>query len=144
MLRALTQLRTNRVVTGIVVVGCPTYLAAYFYSVFAVLPQSAGAANTAPGSSYTVYYVPGADDWFRTWDFASTTIASNNVDWPIRYVFTASASINYVKNRLDGAGNDPSISPQLTSGGSTKYAYIEDNDPWFYPPIAMTAARSRA
>ena len=56
---------------------------------------------------------------------------STNVDWPIRYFFYGGAHVDKIKNRIDGCGNDPSLTPQLcNSGGGVNLKFIDS-----YPTI---------
>lgn len=81
-------------------------------------------ANSAPASAWSWYSTYG--DNFYTWDFLSTSDSQSNVDWALRFLFTDEAEIDYIKDRLDGHGSNPSISPHLDDDGGKKYAYVFD------------------
>ena len=84
-------------------------------------------ANTAPSGTYNLYEIDGDDIW--NWDFLSKENASwTTVDWPIRFVFGKNAKIREVKHRIDGQGQDPSISPELNVSGGDMYAWVDDGD----------------
>jgi len=44
----------------------------------------------------------------------------------MRFLFRENADIDKVKNRIDGCGGDPSISPQACNSGSAKYHAFND------------------
>ena len=48
------------------------------------------------------------------------------MDWALRFVFGENAEIDKVKDRIDGEGGDPTISPALDSSGSGKKAWVDD------------------
>ena len=50
-----------------------------------------------------------------------------NVDWPIRFHFVNGAHVNYIKNRLDGQGGDPNLSPELGEFGSGVHLKLWDS-----------------
>ena len=68
-------------------------------------------------------------DYTYNWDFLDDDDprSSSVVDWGMRFLFAGSVvDVDYIKDRLDGKGNDPSISPELDGGRSAKYSYMGD------------------
>ena len=60
-------------------------------------------------------------DYTYNWDFLDDDDprSSSVVDWGMRFLFAGSVvDVDYIKDRLDGKGNDPSISPELDGGRS--------------------------
>lgn len=83
-------------------------------------------AATAPSGSFGTITIGGTDTIYN-WDFNSSSVSSDNVDWGLRFIFWDNAEVDYVKDRLDGEGNDPWIYPQLNSlYKGSKYAYVDD------------------
>ena len=81
---------------------------------------------TAPSDSYGTITL-GSTDTIYNWDFNSSSVESDNVDWGLRFIFWDNAEVDYVKDRLDGEGNDPEIDPELDSlKKGAKYAYVDD------------------
>lgn len=68
----------------------------------------------------------GYSDYIFNWDSLDGSTSSKKVDWPVRFIFWDDANINRVKDRLDGCGGDPSLSPQVCSSSSTKYFRFND------------------
>ena len=87
-------------------------------------------AGTAPsGSFHSVQIQDNELDYVYNWDFNSKTTAYDNVDWAMRFLFVGSVvDVDYVKDRLDGFNNDPSITPLVSSTGGRKDAYLYDGD----------------
>lgn len=85
-------------------------------------------ANTVPSNVHHFITLPGGDQVYN-WDYRTKTARRDRVDWGMRFIFADNATINKVKDRIDGVNNDPSISPPLNAiWASTKYARIYDND----------------
>lgn len=82
-------------------------------------------ASTAPRNAYARQDL-GSGDWAWNWDFKASREERTNVDWGMRYVFKNNANIRHVKNRLDGQGGDPNITPTWNFFGSTKWGHIYD------------------
>ncbi len=82
-------------------------------------------ASTAPSNAYARKDLS-SGDWAWNWDFKGTTQRSSNVDWGMRYIFKNNASVNNVKDRLDGRRGDPNITPTWGWVGSAKWANIHD------------------
>ena len=85
-------------------------------------------ANTAPSSSYERTDLTG-NDWAWNWDYRTKSASRTNVDWGMRYLFKDNASVNHVKQRLNGDHNNPNIVPRLSNfwgDGSTKHAHMKD------------------
>lgn len=89
-------------------------------------------ANTAPSGTFGQLELgegPYDFDYVWNWDFNSEDARANNVDWGFRFIFGNEATVDHVKNRLDGEDNNPSISPILNvswDGIGDKYAYLDD------------------
>ena len=89
-------------------------------------------ASTAPDGTYVQLELgdgPYDFDYVWNWDFGDDTAVSNDVDWGFRFIFGNEASVDYVKDRLDGYHNDPAISPILNDdfgGFGNKNAYLDD------------------
>ena len=87
-------------------------------------------ANIAPDGTLNRKSL-GQSDYVWNWDFLTFEAAEdqdeNNVDWGMRFIFHENANVDYVTDRIDGAGADPHINPQLTNFLATgKYAHIDD------------------
>ena len=65
-------------------------------------------------------------DGFYNFDFKSSSAVSTNVDWPLRFIFNDNAEIDKVKDKIDGCGGDPTISPEACSSGSIQGFYYDD------------------
>lgn len=91
------------------------------------------ADNTAPYNSFHKLDF-GHGDYVYNWDFTGEDTSSTNVDWGMRFIFKGNASINTVKDKLDGQKNDPGITPEFGSMSlgkrvdiaSSKDAYVDD------------------
>lgn len=98
------------------------------------------ADNTAPsGTLHKLDF--GHGDYIYNWDFkghdgdfGEDDAIASNVDWAMRFIFKGNASVNTVKDKLDGLKNDPRITPNLgelisdirISVGSKKSAFVDD------------------
>lgn len=69
----------------------------------------------------------GSEDWWYNYDFSSRSVYAANVDWPIRWLFAGYAEVDYVKDRIDGCGGDPSMTPCLGTSGSRKAFFGVDS-----------------
>ena len=85
-------------------------------------------AGTAPAGSFHKVYIGDDGDYIYNWDFQDNpSVSSQNVDWGMRFLFAGSAvDVDYVKDRLDGYGQDPSLSPIIFDVGGNKRAYVSD------------------
>lgn len=89
-------------------------------------------ANTAPSNTFGQLELgegPYDFDYVWNWDFNSDDAQADNVDWGFRFIFGNEATVDHVKNRLDGDDHDPPISPILNvswNGIGDKYAYLDD------------------
>ena len=90
------------------------------------------AANEAPSGTFGEISFAGNDSVYN-WDFRTSGGAvSNNVDWGMRFIFADDADVEYVRDRLDGDGNDPSITPELGGVGSNMKARLKDGSYWLW------------
>ena len=87
-------------------------------------------AGTAPSGSFHMVQIADNElDYVYNWDFNSQSTSYDNVDWAMRFLFAGSVvDVDYVKDRLDGYNNDPSITPVVASSGLGKNAYLYDGD----------------
>ena len=122
--------KTNKKIAllSFLVVAAVGYMAMSATSLF-VAPSSVSANNAPDGTLFR--YTLGHTDYVWNWDFNRKNMAqseyASNVDWGMRFIFQNNANRNYVKDRLDGAGGDPTISPALDNPiGSKQYAHIDD------------------
>ena len=107
------------------VVAALLYLAVSIVSLFA--STSGLSANTAPEDSYGALYIGENGDYFYNWDFLDNSTSTSSVDWGMRFIFAGSAvDVDYIKDRLDGDDEDPTISPELERWGSWKSSYMDD------------------
>ena len=90
-------------------------------------------AATAPSGTFGTITLGGTDTIYN-WDFNSSSVEADNVDWGLRFIFWDNAKVDYLKDRLDGEGNDPEIDPELNSfKKGAKSAYVNDGPeegPW--------------
>jgi hypothetical protein len=123
MLGSLRVLATFAVVATAVVGAC-VYLGLAAMRL-AMAPSDASALKT-----YTLAKVSmGTEDWWWNWDFLGQSESSAAVDVPMRFVFANNAEIDLVKNRLDGCGGDPNISPTQCAYGGSMYQRLSDQAP---------------
>ena len=110
---------------ALVVLGALVYLVASVVSLF--VSVATAKANTAPEGSYHLISIDGADA-VNNWDYDSTeNVGDDTVDWGMRFLFAGDViNVNYVKNRLDGDGDDPTITPELDGVGFAKFAWLDD------------------
>ena len=115
-----------RIVTLVLLVSL-----AMAYLVFMVATLAADgrttSANLVPQNVHHFITLPGGDIVYN-WDYRVKTTSRDKVDWAMRFIFADNATINKVKNRIDGVSNDPSISPLLPTSGTVKFAHITDNN----------------
>ena len=86
-------------------------------------------ANTAPAGSYALVLLGNNGDYTYNWDFNDDyeTRRSDRVYWGMRFIFAGSVvDVDCIKDRIDGKGNDPSITPELSGGRSAKYSFMGD------------------
>ncbi len=116
---------TRLPIMAFVVVGASVYLVASVVSLF--VSVATANANTAPEGSYHLISIDGADS-VNNWDYDSTeNVGDDTVDWGMRFLFAGDVvNVDYVKNRLDGEGDDPTITPELDSFGFGKFAWLDD------------------
>lgn len=99
--------------------------------VYQARPTSVQAANQ---TSNLAILTASEDKWYN-YDHPSGDPSGSNVDWPVRYIFYNSATINKVKWHLNGGNcgdvTGPIMSPQLCGGGSTKRHKEYENYLWF-------------
>ncbi|MEM4639670.1 MAG: hypothetical protein QXT93_07345 [Thermofilum sp.] len=76
-------------------------------------------ALSATTSNLTILYI--AEDRFYNYDFASRSVSSSNVDWPVGLLFYSNADVNKVKSIYWGI-----------TLASTMYAYIDDGGGWVW------------
>ncbi|UNQ73808.1 hypothetical protein [Infirmifilum sp. NZ] len=76
----------------------------------------------ATTSNLTVLAI--AEDMFYNYDFASQSVSSSNVDWPVCLVFYGNADVNKVKGIYWGA----------TILANPMYAYLNDGAGWVWDP----------
>ena len=117
--------RVRTLTLALIVFLAMAYLA--FLSVSLAADSATTSANVVPQNVHNFIQLPGGDTVFN-WDYRSQSNVRTNVDWGMRFIFSGNATVNKVKHRTDGKGNDPSISPQLGVIGSSKFAHIDDND----------------
>ncbi len=118
---------------ALLVGGALLYLAA---SVVNLFTAAANAANTAPSGTYHAVQIGDVNennqvDFSYNWDFDNkptpVSSGSNKVDWGMRFLFAGNAvDVQYVKDRLDGANNDPAITPDISDDGWDKHAFMGD------------------
>ena len=85
-------------------------------------------ANVVPQNKHRFITLPGGD-FVYNWDYRSQSSVRTNVDWGMRLVFADNATTNKVKNKLDGEGSDPNITPPLdNTWGAIMHGRIQDND----------------
>ena len=119
------------------VVTLVAVLTAFAYLAMMMLSLAAGAApseaNTAPQGSFDWVTFGGGDE-LRNWDF-TTNLApqgeddSDYVDWGMRFIFAGDGvNVSEVKNRIDGIGDDPAITPELDNGITFNYAWVHDGE----------------
>ena len=110
---------------ALVVLGALVDLVASVVSLF--VSVATAKANTAPEGSYHLISIDGADA-VNNWDYDSTeNVGDDTVDWGMRFLFAGDVvNVNYVKNRLDGDGDDSTITPELDGVGFAKFAWIDD------------------
>ena len=114
-------------ILALLVLAALLYLTVSIVSLFA--SASGVSASTAPAGSYAVVLIGNNGDYTYNWDFLDDDDprSSSVVDWGMRFIFAGSAvDVDYIKDRLDGKGNDPSISPKLDGAYSAKYSYMGD------------------
>ncbi|MFN0093802.1 MAG: hypothetical protein ACKVVT_03360 [Dehalococcoidia bacterium] len=112
---------TRALVPCVLAVAAATYLARAFLS-------GGSPSRQAVAQNTTVLAWIGApgQDGFYNFDFKSQSATSNNVDWPMRFLFRDNANINKIKNAIDGCGGDPTISPTTCSSGGAQYHRFQD------------------
>lgn len=76
-------------------------------------------ALSATTSNLTILYI--AEDRFYNYDFASRSVSSSNVDWPVGLLFYGNADVNKVKSIYWGR-----------IPASTMYACIDDGGGWVW------------
>jgi hypothetical protein len=114
----------SNLTTRLTAVGA-ALIAAAFLLLSAIENVPSVSANSVPsGTGYASLSV--SSDTIYNWDFDSSSPSSTSVDWGVRFIFKSNAAIDYIKNRLDGVGSDPYISPYLDDNGGQKYAYVDD------------------
>ncbi len=81
-----------------------------FSAVSLVASATVSSASTAPDGSFHELDL-GDGDFVFNWDFVESGDDSiDNVDWGMRFIFTGSyVTTHYVKDKLDGANNNPAI-----------------------------------
>lgn len=108
-------------------------LAAAAYLLFAAiilgLDGRTTSASTVPQNKHHFVWMPGGDDYVFNWDYRSRSNVRTNVDWGMRFIYKENATIDKVKDKLDGKDNNPSITPKLDARfGRPMHARIEDDD----------------
>lgn len=101
----------------IVTLALPVVLAVTYLALLAVTltaDSKTTSANVVPQNKHHFIQLPGGD-FVYNWDYRSQSNVRTNVDWGTRFVFANNATVNKVKNKIDGMNNDPSISPPLNS-----------------------------
>ena len=121
-------------ILALLVAGALLYLAAAVVSLFSA--AAANAANTAPTGTYRAIQIGDVNennlaDFSYNWDFDSkpnpVSSGSNKVDWGMRFLFAGNAvTVDYVKDKLDGAGNNPAITPDISDDGWDQHAFLGD------------------
>lgn len=80
---------------------------AYLASGVLRLAFDAPSAEAHQASNFTsIQYL---NDYWNNYDGDD----SSNADWPLRFVFYGNAEVDLIKDRLDGCGGDPTISPGI-------------------------------
>ena len=128
-------------ILALLVAGALLYLAASVVNLFTA--AAANAANTAPTGTYYAVQIGDVNednkvDYAYNWDFDSRSDSDrtrNNVDWGMRFLFAGNAvNVDYVKDRLAGAGDNPSITPDISAAygirgnlrAGSKHAFMGD------------------
>ena len=118
-----TKMGRKRIsLTAAAVAAASTVALALGVSVLLAAPQSPVRAN--PASNLAIIFYSG-DNW-ANYDSNIGAWDASRVDWPLRFILFGSAEVGYVKNRLDGCGGDPSISPGLCGPGGAQYMHSYD------------------
>ncbi|MGH9614744.1 MAG: hypothetical protein ACRD4P_16880 [Bryobacteraceae bacterium] len=88
-------------------------------------PVEAWTSNT-----YQWVTEPNSGQKFMNHDNTAEPGWSTNVDWPIRFLFRQNATVNKVKNRLDGCGSDPSytVDQVCAKGGDMHEQFITNTN----------------
>jgi hypothetical protein len=116
-----THVRRRLLASGLVTFFAVAYLSVASWSALAD-PQGAQAQNTS-----TLYWLNATEnDGFYNFDFKSQNASSNNVDWPMRFLFFNNAEIDKVKDALDGC-HSPYIPAQTCNNGGGENAAFNDN-----------------
>lgn len=114
----MTKINARTGLASVLAIGVAAYLVLSIGDALRT-PSTADAAHTAWASPANITYIEG-DSWYN-YDFDSQSASQSNVDWPLRFVMYWEAEIDFVKHRLDGCGNDPTINPQLCDSGGQKW-----------------------
>ncbi len=117
-------------ILALLVLAALLYLATSVISLFtAVAVSNAGTAPTGTFHAVQIgdIHENNNPDYVYNWDFNSRNRTSDNVDWGMRFLFAGQyVTVDYVKDRLDDAGNDPSITPDISSSGWDQDAFLGD------------------
>ena len=117
-------------ILALFVLAALLYLATSVVNLFTA--AAANAANTAPSGTYHAIQIGDVNennqaDYAYSWDFDSKSRTSDNVDWGMRFLFAGGAvDVDYVKDRLDGAGDNPAITPDISDSGGNIHAFLGD------------------